>query len=450
MKILTKNLSGNIMKIINDIQLELHPLNVYFLLTTEEIVKYESAISKLNDHIGFTRGIFKFHVVSNDPDDEESFVENPEELKGFNMFVRILDFISEDYLYLVEQIDFDRPADLVEVVLQKFIVRVCRENVKRLKQYMDTMPSNDDLKLHRGMTESVIQRFKKAASLKIEGGVWQNVLSGGMPSQTLFSSPSSLQNRDDNATKEAVEFAKEKIGFQHMSDKEISHFIDELCEKNNFNSFNRFDYPKPYTKPQIQVEIVKRKKAKKTFKWDVDISVNGIKYSINFSGSLVRMLYISTLLREKLGFHLYRQELKNPRYNLPWTKLEDGKIKSVTLPWLRRVYNEVVVDQSITEEEDNDGNLKVIRIPKLRNFIYNEVEIPDQDINQAKSQVDKNIVNRLRDNIDGCLYYCLLHNSEDRTPYYFTRMSPDEIIVPRELQYLLDECSDPMGKKNKK
>ena len=53
------------MKIIKDEQrqINLHPLVIYFVLSSKDSKERAEALSKLNKYQGFTRGIFKFQTI---------------------------------------------------------------------------------------------------------------------------------------------------------------------------------------------------------------------------------------------------------------------------------------------------------------------------------------------------------------------------------------------------
>lgn len=444
------------MKIVSDpnLQINIHPFIAYIFLTEEQNEKYAEAINKLNNYKGFTRGIFKFHVVSNNPN-EDFYVDDIEDKKnGFNMIVRILDNSSDVISYVTHFLDFDRSVDLVEIDFKKVIDKVCKENAKRLALQLENISEEGDSKLIKGMIQTMLKRFKKSALLKeLDQGVWNYLLGGSnnaISSKLFFTS----SNKDDNATQEAIDFLKGQI--PDKSDYELGLIADKLSELNAIptlptteesdhhvyfvKQIKLYDYPEPERKPNIKVEIKQLKylyHKKEIDKIGIEINVNGESFPIIIKDSDPLVLLLSTLLRNRLGTKFYEWELtgnKNGKkldFPQEWLEKEANKTpKPKTLEWIKCIYNEThgrkffedwlskYREEKPNDKKDEDKDKSTNPKTKYDAMHY---------LNQAISAANKAIVSKLKKNTAGCLHYCLIQHIGG---YYTTRLAPEDIIIP--------------------
>ena len=89
------------MKIIKDSerQMNIHPLMVYFYLSMSLTRQFSHAISKLNKYTSFTRGLFKFQVVTSINRYAKRILSNDleEAMSQSNVMVRLMDDIEGNY-----------------------------------------------------------------------------------------------------------------------------------------------------------------------------------------------------------------------------------------------------------------------------------------------------------------------------------------------------------------
>ena len=159
------------MRIIKDTskQINIHPLVVYFVLSPKLKDKYENVLNKLNKYSGFTRGIFKFHIVSHIGNSDGSVLsaELQKSMKKYNMMVRLVDDSAGNFYYALHQVDFNQSADFVEASIQLFIVDVCKQNIKHLDERLNTYSSStEDISYRLDAVEKMRSAFRDAIVLK--------------------------------------------------------------------------------------------------------------------------------------------------------------------------------------------------------------------------------------------------------------------------------------------
>ena len=75
-------------------QLNLHPLVVYFLLTSKEKATYGKRIEELNDRPAFNCGIFQFSIVTRTPPKKQFILI-------FNyLYLQTVTYVSESRFYV--------------------------------------------------------------------------------------------------------------------------------------------------------------------------------------------------------------------------------------------------------------------------------------------------------------------------------------------------------------
>ena len=187
------------MKIIKDEQrqINLHPLVIYFVLSSKDSKERAEALSKLNKYQGFTRGIFKFQTIEHvGKYSEEVSSELTDDIKHYNMFVRLVDDNSDAFYYAVYNVNFNRSADEVEYSIQKFIVEVCKQNIKQLAS-RDTEYSLHGVSPEKQTAVRQMQQsFREAMTLKgYKHGLWARL----MGEEILETRPIASITKDGNA-----------------------------------------------------------------------------------------------------------------------------------------------------------------------------------------------------------------------------------------------------------
>ena len=104
-------------------QLNLHPLVVYFLLTSKEKARYGKRIEELNNRPAFNCGIFQFTIVTRTRHNSSELSEKlTQELDDCNIMVRLFDNAKkDDFCYAFQQIPFGLNNERLEWEIQSFI-----------------------------------------------------------------------------------------------------------------------------------------------------------------------------------------------------------------------------------------------------------------------------------------------------------------------------------------
>ena len=439
------------MKIIKDPQrqINLHPLVIYFVLSTKETKEKEAALMMLNNYRGFTRGIFKFETVTrvgsycNDITSEIA-----DSIKHYNMFVRLVDDNSDEFHYAVHKINYNQRSDDIEISMQNFIVEVCKKNIKHLATRISDYEGRDVSAEKKTFVRQMQQAFMDAVSMRdFTHGVWARLM--GEECLEIPRHESKIST-DGNAKEMPAEFAYkfEKAAKANnpqylwnwlesltgAPDKETSDEIAKGCYDSKY-TYVRRDHQRrmqPKEKPNVSVEIkhvVKRvlKDGREKKEYGVVFTVNDEVFPICFGSKDQTMLYVCTLLRKKIGEKMYLHEFyNNSKGTSRNTKFKRGK----SVKWLRAVYDSIFPHDAREFSE----------------WIQKVEEAHGRPLNQGKSQSTKVVEEAMKSQSSG-IYYCTIKTKEDEIgdSYYDIKIEPDKITIPENMQFLLDEFYEMMN-----
>ena len=174
--------------------------------------------------------------------------------------------------------------------------------------------------------------------------------------------------------------------------------------------------------PTIKVSIIKNpvqrlhaEREKNWEPWSIRISVNGEAFDLNVGSKDQRMVYVCTLIRQKLGEHIYLHEFfRNSKgQNCKFTK--NGSEE-----WLRKVYN-------------------LLFNHPARNFSEWMEKVDDtanrgRSINQGKSQINASLKKLLKGfNMNASKLPVIdTMKDENKDSYYTTILKPENIDIPEE------------------
>lgn len=440
------------MKIIKDElrQINLHPLVIYFVLSSKDSKERAEALIRLNKYQGFTRGIFKFQTIEHvGKHSEEVSSELTDAIKRYNMFVRLVDDNSDAFYYAVHKVNFNLSADEVEYSIQKFIVDVCKQNIKQLAS-RDTEYSLHSVSPEKQMAVRQMQQsFHKAMTLMgYKHGIWARL----MGEDILEIPPMASITRDGNTQKmpkgftEKFEKAAKNNNPQYLwswlesltgaPGKEESDEIAKGYYNKKYAPTLKRDLRRrtqPIEMPTISVEIkhivkkvLKNEKKKKKKEYGFVFMVNDKVFPICFGSKDQTMLYACTLIRQKMSEKMYLHEFfNNSKGGSSKTKFKKGKSEK----WLKAVY-EAIFPQDAREFSDWIGKVK---------------EAHGHPLNQGKSQSSKRI-EEILDSQPSAIYFCSVNTKEDEIgdSYYDIKIPSEKIIIPKEMQFLIDEFDNLM------
>ena len=174
--------------------------------------------------------------------------------------------------------------------------------------------------------------------------------------------------------------------------------------------------------PKIKVSIVKMPEQWKLPEgmrtkelWAIKINVNGESFNIKVGSKDQRMVYVCTLIRQKLGEHMYLHEFfRNGRgRHCKFTKQGSKE-------WLRDVYNLLFNHPA---RDFSEWMRKV-----------EDIENRGRSINQGKSQINAYIKDRLKAFELDVSEMPIIDKMEDehQDSYYTTYLQPEDIEIPED------------------
>lgn len=393
------------MKIIKDElrQLNLHPLVIYCVVSPEDPQERVEALKGLNRYQGFTRGIFKFQTVEHMGKYSDNVAsELTDILKRYNMVVRLVDDATDSFYYAAHKVNFNKSFDEVEYSIQKFVVEVCRRNIKHLKSRSEVYPQ---------------QFFKSAVELKgFRHGVWAKLMGKEV---TLDIRPAH-NTRIQSSNSPMPDVFREKFSEASAMDK--PELLWAWVEQSGlFPAIEESDKTaKSYVKnpPKISVEIkqvVKQtlKSGKKKMAYGFVFTIDGEPISVYFGSKEQTMIYACALLRQKMGEKMYKHEIINNSKGLnPESKHTRAKAK----PWIKKVFDFFF---------DNDNC-------EFNKWFSGLGRDHGRPLDQGKTQINSKIKANLP---ESALYFCKVNTKSDDLgdTYYDVLIPAEKITVPKEI-----------------
>lgn len=437
------------MKIIVDSQKQLnyHPLVIYFILQPNDFKKYSRNIELLNEDRDFTRRIFKFRAVARGNEYSRDLKNGlTATINKFNVILRLIDDGAGNYNYALGRINLNQSSSQFELSLQNFIVDACKYNIKNLKAQLGCYGGKSEESIENAtMISAMVQSFKDAINFKTfkrKGcGIADpmlvaksdrtehlfsrsNILTSSLPSDFSRQLPTDIAGLR-NSLYRALPNRKAKDDFKKMmaffeanmdipsieeSDMYVQGTVDDSKSGELIADYKSRN--KQSERPNIIISISKIIK-----KWGVEVNIDGNIKQISFSSNAATMVYICTLLKQKMGTHLWREVFKRP---LPDRNSSVKRHEDVI--WLGRVYR--VICSRANEEFD-------IWYPKMRN---NSCHF----INQGKSQSIRDIKKKIA-SYPNAIYYCSIQIDKDDKDqsYYWIDIPAECIKIPQELESLI-------------
>lgn len=435
-------------------QLNYNPLVVYFMLNSEDFKQYGKHIASLNKYSGFTRGIFKFHAILRGDKYSDGLTEAlTQAISKFNVILRLVDDENGNFNYALGKMNFNQDPDLFEVALQRFVVEACRYNIKTLKSQSQYYTDNSDASIEQSSTISTIaQSFKDAIALKgFKRGVWRNLVD---PESCVTIAPIHCCNRVSppdlaGSNNLPYDLKKQKREFADKLPKHLRGSFDRLLAE--FEKFmgapnkvesDRYakgaidktkskdlivDYKsrvKTSIDPNsISITIAQVPISEKTRRctWGVVINVNGADIPIHISSTEGAVIYIATLLKQKMGLRLERRIF---RRNLPQKECDIHQ----DVKWLHNVCR--AVRPAIDDFKE--------WYERMRDGVDGRTPMQLKGIDQGKNLASVSIKKCLQKKYADALYYCDIQpkgrNSEG---CYYINLPARNIIVPQEFQKCL-------------
>ncbi len=421
-------------------QLNYHPLIVYFMLQPEDYAKYANHLRQLNRYLNYTHGIFKFRAVQRGEEYSQYLTDNlAETIKQYNVIVRLVDDYEGNFNYALFTMDFSQDPALFEKSLQNFIIEVCEQNVKNLNEQLQHFQETNENEESQTTTFKMIDIFRYAIKRKgTRDGIWRMLTNPDSRELKLPSFiPERLPSNIDEVKKsiyKALPNNEAKENFKFLidyfesrmnapdtkdSDRIVQGTVDKTCsEKLIADHITRLV---PETRPDITIAIkivtTKVLKDRTSKAWGVEININGETIPVYMGSVAAYMVYVCTLLKQKMGTHLFRTAFKR---SLPGKNSYVGRHADVK--WLEQVYRLLYPLPTIPFD--------TWYIKMQKNSCH--------EINQGKSNSIRIIKEKLK-KFPYAIEYCSILTAvdENQNTYYHLDIPAERIIIPEELQKAL-------------
>lgn len=422
-------------------QLNLHPLVVYFLLTSKEKARYGKRIEELNDMPAFNCGIFQFSIVTRTRHSSSELSEKlTQELDGCNIMVRLFDNAKkDDFCYAFQQIPFGLNNDRLEWEIQSFMNEVCKQNVKRLSDCLKSvhsisperkMASESLIRTLKGAIKTltpIISRYKEQYSAQED--------SNDLPEAWVEDYLLIMSQLQGKKAKDAMSrFMAIVEGVYDTASVEDSTKISDGALNNQKDDILRDDIAsrqigdttlKSKTGPDITVEVKKittskTKTGKEKKNYGVEFTINGDKTQVYFGGTDATMIYLSSLIKQMAGSQFYRKYML-----LPLPEKNSFIKRSVVVNWLEALYKNIYPGAEIAFDE-----------------WYRKMRKDPHIISQGKSTCARKVANELSKKGEILsIPLCVLQAREDEEGLYYALDLPStaNIILPPNLEVFLSE-----------
>ena len=449
---------------------------IYFMLSEEQRTQHKEMVEMFNSLKAFTLGLYEFKILTKLGSVNSSLSDDIKaEIEANNLIVRLPNDTDGNFIYIFNNIDLSENRVIVEEHLHNFVIELAKQSIALLKERQVANIDGSELssKLDnviysfeegiktskryyaRHITPPIIKECHHKAhnhSLEekpvINGQLNINLTDdktevfGSTYCESLYSlndiTESDLTKLFSCLDKHGIPKSKRQLVaselmniftemFRIPAKEEAKVIAKSTCNnKPDAIMIDKNNRMKPAEKPNLSLYIeripyIDGRGNKKREKYGVRICAGSFEQKILFSETTQTMLYISTLLRHKMGRKLYAHELRN-------NSAGTNGGRKITKQWLKKIYTTIISPkfadfdkwmESISNVDGKGGKL------------YNAVAGTKRHI--------KSGLNLYPD----ALYYCVL-NSEpspaDGT-YYTFNCSPNDIIVCGELHEALRGAS---------
>lgn len=438
------------MKVIKDSEklLNIHPLMIHLMLPPDIYKEYRERLARLNKYKWYTRGIFNFNIVSHSGEVDKVL---PDELvdafERNNLMVRLVDDAEGNHYYAFSNVDIDEQFD---DEIKSFVIDVCKRNVSHLEGLLSAGSVSHDSK----QRSFQVQKVQKILSL------FNNAVTHKYPARKnrileydeyyfVEECRSTLLNSsilDSPYMRKIMDVMQNKKGYTDLNIEKaknvISDFFDSFGDILDMEDGETSDkiihniLVQMRPQPSISVEI--KQMVKKTLKngkdkkeYGVEFCVNGKKCPVLFGGKERIMVYMCTLLRQKIGERMYLHEFYN--------NSKGGKCKikrGASRPWIEAVYYALFP----SKDKDFDEWISKIDLP-----------IDDKDRGRpvivGKTQANS-IVKKSLHSMSHAIKDCIINTIDDALldTYYSINIAPENITVAPELVFLLEYFYDMLNK----
>ena len=270
--------------------LNLNPLSIYLMLTSDEMALYGDKLKSLNWYSTLTKGIFHFDIVEKGM---VPFLKLPDKLYHnmyhYNVMVRLVNYIHGSFCYGMEEIDLTGDISSIVEQLEKFVKDVCEDNIDLL----DILSRRSS----RPSLESILY-FREH---KIVKELFDAVLKGETVDKD--NGKSTFEKVSDSTDK------KTSLGLVKFASSGRPEVLDSKTERELRQSI------RPESHPQIKITVKKcktgkeRKDGSAKEKIGVELDIDGNIISVHFGSTDQTFLYIINLMATMEGRYIERARL---------------------------------------------------------------------------------------------------------------------------------------------
>lgn len=421
-------------------QLNYHPLVVYITMCPKEYQAHAGRVERMNDLGGLTRGLFKFRAIERgDKYSSDLTADLTATLSRFNVILRLVNDSEGNYNYALGKINLAQDPEIFEYELRDFVIGACKQNVKLLQGLLAANDADNTVVL-----SSMIQSFKDAISYDDIVSLAKSARRGSLlsdsndmasfvdsdlccqlPLDIVMARDSLYGMLSDGKAKSALNrimaFLEERMDVAEMeeSDQYAQGTVDNT--KSEELKAELHSRHKQGERPEITIHVTRilpdlRKRVRKV--WGVEITIGETTIPIHIGGADAAMVYICTLLKQKMGARLSREMFRRPYSK----QLSPTSIHEDVL-WLEKIY-------------------RVLCLGIMKDFDKWYEHLKDNSchaISQGKAAANRVIRKQLRQYSEA-LYYCVLQpgkNEKGRGCYYID-IPAENIKLSKEIEAVIN------------
>ena len=270
-------------------------LVAHFLLDEAEMSLYSDRIKRLNNIKTITKGVYKFVAMERPMGYVESLPESLNKvLKEYNLFIRLIDDKDDNYVYAYTNVDLS-DGEQTSRCLKEFITDVTHENIKIVTLRKEFSEGVDALATE--CMQGILDILYKALEVRDSRSVW-GVVQRALGSRQFCDMVSLSEDLPWSSRLAFKEFVKENK--DNNPGEQLLRLLEEYYAKTDRND--------SLTRVSIKRVLV-RKYRNVHERYGVEVEVDGKLETISFGCKYCTLLYIATLLRQKIGAKLYAHEL---------------------------------------------------------------------------------------------------------------------------------------------
>ena len=420
------------MKIVKDTQkqINIHPLIIYFILPPKSYKRYAARLKQLNSDEWFTKGIFSFDVILYTGEVDNAFsYDLKKAFKENNIMVRLVDDADGNNCYAFSNVDFDAfNVDIdgffsffFDSFISSFVDDVCEMNIRHLNECL--LPYDNIFK----RVQKKLLSLYNTVRYKVKPRKTTSNASGKRKKDIDEKSVDESDHDIVSEMTKMIQKAKEKFigkGFAEPdAEKGINIVEDWICEifdtydKKTSNMILQGICEKNLEESSISVkikQIVKKiqKNGKEKKEYGVEFCVDGEKFSVCFGGKESTMMYICTLLRQKMGKRMYIHEFFNNSTGI-----------KTSHAWIKEVF------EKIFPAMDTDFEDWINKIEDARG----------RPLNQGKTNANTMVAEAFKTHQHGVRFCTIETRNKKKDAYYMINVQSENIFVAPELEFLISD-----------